>query len=108
MDKRLTREEAIAKHREMWEWLAETGAQKHRYFTECKRYDEEIPLNYCYLCEYDNENDHLFCGEYCILEWNGADCMQAEYQTWDQSFTSTDRKFWAEKIYNLPEREVTE
>lgn len=60
MDK-LTKEEAIKKHREMWNWIADETERtncctsKFMYFESKNISSKEIPYHYCYCCEYADQ-----------------------------------------------------
>lgn len=55
----ISREEAIRKHREMWNWIAEQYEEGRtasvqrlkREFIE-RHYPNDLPNLYCYCCEY--------------------------------------------------------
>lgn len=76
----LSREEAIRKHREMWNWIADRIKErkqpvkiynlKHEYV---KQHDECVIYN-CYLCKYcigmlEEGEDWLDRCKYCPLDW---------------------------------------
>lgn len=112
---RLTKDEAIANHRKMWNWIAdETLKRRYKvwkwdYFKALKITD--MPRNWCYCCEYGLGDDN--CPD-CPIEWGG------EYGTCESKDNEEDRKglfsLWllepdyltaaelAKKIAELPER----
>ena len=75
----LSKEEAIRKHREMWNWIADRIMERkrsviiHRLKQEyVVQHDEEILYN-CYMCDYcvgilDGEELEERC-KYCPLDW---------------------------------------
>lgn len=101
----MTREEAIRKHREMWNWLADNpGMMKWDYL---QKFDPEATLVHeCYLCEYTD----MDCTR-CPLEWAGRDCPEegSLYNEWCyavaglEDYTRTAEI--ARQIAELPEKE---
>lgn len=71
---RLTREEAIAEHRKMWNWIADNSEyygrvmQKSHYMVQ---HGFENILNDCFCCEYSKYFSHLGFGlcDSCPLIW---------------------------------------
>jgi hypothetical protein len=66
---RLTKEEALQRCKKQWLWAAKTGQHKSYY-----PFEDGYPDCYCYACEYDEQNDHNFCDESCIVPWPGDGC----------------------------------
>ena len=117
---KLTREEAIKKTRDMWNWIAdETEKRKYvvhkgEYFTE-----NEKPFVYCacYLCEYSLEGTGMRCVEKCPLNFGGTmqyaceRVLDSPYSSWKAEAYFTEKGNWkraakyARQIANLPERE---
>lgn len=73
----LTRKEAIRKHREMWNWIADAiENDEHPEFTHLKQYaslyveqHEKYPIRAdCYLCEYVYYQRDKGC-KHCPLCW---------------------------------------
>ena len=118
---KLTREEAIANHRKMWNWIAdeterwEDCATKSDYFKNL--FDLPIPQNECYCCEYAQDIAlHSVCSG-CPLLWGShfATCIfdgssenkRGLYVQWERACKEKD---WqksarlAREIANLPER----
>ena len=86
----LSKEEAIRKHREMWNWIAERIMERKRLVDvdELKReYVEqhnEFVLYSCYLCDYcidmmDGEEFEERC-KYCPLDWESGGDEDGLYQ----------------------------
>lgn len=102
---KLTREEALRLHRQMW-------SDMQKDLGDCPDYHDRImykyewckknfPYNYiktdCFLCEYVVEND-LTCTN-CPIDWGGSSCRKGKV-TYHRSPIS--------EILALPEREVEE
>lgn len=80
----MTKEEAIRKHRAMWNWIAERIEQSQHVVNICQmkcryiweeEHDDEIK-NECYCCEYaylsklkENNSTNHMC-EFCPLVWD--------------------------------------
>ena len=77
----LTKEEAIAHHRKMWNWIADRleehhlGCDIHMYKAEYikNNFPDDTIQNYCFCCQYaaqevDNIFEDNFC-IYCPLRW---------------------------------------
>ena len=112
---KLTKSEAIANHRKMWNWIADETlkrkckVRKREYFETHGLTD--VPRNVCYCCEYSCDES---CSD-CPIEWGG------EYGTCESKDNKGDRKglytLWydeydyikaaelARQIAELPERE---
>lgn len=72
----LTREQAIAEHRKMWNWIAdqiERGKatidiwESKRVYMQINRI--EPILNDCFLCEYTKRNRQENICDFCPLLW---------------------------------------
>lgn len=106
----LTRKQAIAEHRKMWNWISdETYKQKRKvekneYFSEMGIHN--TPLAKCYCCEF-SERNYGYCGECCIINWgNGVGCQLSYYKLWIGTLDWEEAYKLAHIIANLPEREV--
>jgi hypothetical protein len=140
----LTREEAIREHRKMWNWIAnETKKSGHcvnktDYFCEYAEFDEKIPYDKCYCCEYafnvfkqTDDLKKLFEGDifnnkckYCPIDWGSESshdmcCDIGDpgkfptglYLLWDESITNKDADSaykYAKQIAELPEAKIIE
>ena len=109
----MTRQEVIANHRKMWNWIADEterrqiAVEKYHYFDAMRIPGKERPHNYCYCCEYiDNRND-VDCS-LCPIEWPTGHCshgglfsqwVYAVYNEWHRAAAL------ARQIANLPEKE---
>ena len=78
----LTREEAIRRHRLMWNWIADEAEKTHKPVTKMDAFDhfgwDQNILSKCWCCEYTHEEvfrrRELFgkkkmC-EFCPLDWS--------------------------------------
>lgn len=113
----LSREEAIRKHREMWNWIADRIKEnkqsvkiynlKHEYV---EQHDERILYN-CYLCKYcidmskDEDEWEERC-KYCPLDWESDGDEDGLYQCLDNNdemglYSKADRTAVWEEQYEL-------
>ena len=114
----LTREEAISKHRKMWNWIADRIEEEKEYqdinylkkeYCDIKGFHCET--NNCFCCEYTNINCSL-----CPIEWGSEVeylmCLD-QYKEYDNEglyllcCDEKDREEQAKlarQIANLPER----
>ena len=115
----LTREEAIRRHRAMWNWLAdqaETTGKLHSKFNAILALwpDEDwVPIAGCWMCELA---DDCYDGSTCALVWPNGRCgpyigKRNEYlfSDWYSAYLLDNKKEYirlAREIANLPEREV--
>lgn len=82
---RLTKEQAIKGHREMWNWIAEQYENGRtvnvNYLKEkwCKKHNIYL-YNNCYCCEYVSKNNTSFykCGK-CPLIWGTENNVNEYY-----------------------------
>lgn len=102
----MTKQEAIEKHRKMWNWLADNpGNDKHHYLEEFEDI-EDLECN-CYLCEYTSRRCYI-----CPLEWPGGKCADSVgrgiYGEWRSALSRDDHTTAAEiarQIAQLPKKE---
>lgn len=114
----LTREEAISKHRKMWNWIADRiEEEKEDQDIEDLKieycHDEEVRVkNNCFCCEYIN-CVCVFCpikweskveNYMCIDEYKEND-SEGIYSIWCDETDWREQAKLARKIANLPERE---
>lgn len=116
---RLTKKQAITKHRKMWNWIADyldscepeklpknIVGIKFEYFT-CNNVDiNNIPKNYCYCCEYCDYVDGV-CSN-CPIDWRGSSCfandgLYTQILSLDAHVDSKLMSKLARQIANLPE-----
>jgi len=120
---KLTKEEAIRLHRELWDWLSK-NPDKHKGEWPGWEYNggcNEAAWQDCFCCEFANDvtdEDGCVCKdcESCPLVWpiTGVCCEPEEYDGEDEGlFTqwarsdadSKERTALAEQIRDLPVRE---
>lgn len=117
----LTREEAIANHRKMWNWIADETERLERvvlkpeYFKEHNISHNDFPMHFCYCCSFDLTYWSLpLCGA-CPINWGVNTEMQAccnkksPYKKWrivvnHYSHDWESAAKLAREIANLPER----
>ena len=123
--KTLTKQEAIANHRRMWNWIADETERQTMIVGE-KEYFEasgitNIPFGICYCCEYANQRKEVLqtgttCKN-CPINWgeNGNTCAvlyneQGEhvgdglYCQWHNAIHWPEAAELAREIANSPER----
>lgn len=117
----LTREEAIRRHRTMWNWLADQAEKTGNLFSKSHAFsalwpDEDwVPIAECWMCELAGD---CYDGSTCALVWPNGRC--APYIGKGNEYLFSDWVFaqcmgytkeyinLAREIANLPEREVME
>lgn len=117
---KLTREEAIQKHRELWHWIFEETVKKRRAVQKCENEEvmEEVPVHFCWCCQYSLNEEFktkIPVCENCPIEWpetcadvcekGDPPCVKSYYGEWEDSFDWREAADLAFKIANLPERE---
>lgn len=103
---KLTREEAVKLHRELWGWLAENPMRQK---TDYPGFRDERIMKYCYLCEYTS-----FTCEKCPVEWDKTHeppaissdipCMASYFDDFLRATTPEERSRLAALIRDLPEK----
>lgn len=89
----LSREEAIKKHRDMWNWIAERikESKNVQYIDGLKeeythQHNEDVECN-CYLCQYcmDKVREDRWAErcKYCPLDWESSGDEDGLYQCLD-------------------------
>lgn len=118
MSLHLAKEQAIAEHRKMWNWIADETEKKkrkiteHDYFKTHSIVSANRPFGECYACEYGAEltDSDLFqdiC-RLCPLDWGGRadDCMCINVFCYGEWFYTNNWKEAAElarRIAEVPE-----
>ena len=113
----LTREQAIAEHRKMWNWIADETLRQKRvvgkkeYFDTFQNTYKERPMYNCWACEFSPKNSGTSCGNRCIIDWKCHSCGSAgsAYSNWLELAESDNYIEIAEaarKIAELPERGI--
>ena len=95
------------KHKELWNWCAETGKLKEDYST---LEEDMFYWDYCYACkEAEARQKRMdFKCDCCPIQWaNGGQCWKkgSEFDNWADAETTEERKYWAKKIANKRWRE---
>lgn len=111
----ITKREAIEKHRELWNMIADKTEETNNFVTKrgsgyFDKYEyKETPRSHCFCCEFAGNlisSDEYIC-DACPLWWNdGNDCYEAEYEKWQGSESIEDRIAYARMIVELPEAEI--
>lgn len=89
----LSKEEAIRKHREMWNWIADRVKERKQLVDVdglkqdyIEQHNESAEYN-CYLCQYclDKVEDNEWCErcKYCPLDWESYGNEYGLYQCLD-------------------------
>lgn len=114
----LTREQAIAEHRKMWNWIADQieifktvfsiDILKDLYLGTFKKVLIH-PIESCFLCEYArNERNKKDFGTSCdhcpVTRANGYGCLGGLYYSVCRAETWQEQASLARQIANLPER----
>lgn len=87
---KLTREEALALHRQMWtdmqEALGDNPSKDARWEYKAEWIEEHFPneevLNDCFLCEYSRRDDFDYDYCNCPIKWPGRRCEDDADNTW--------------------------
>lgn len=108
----LTREQAIAEHRKMWNWIADEIEKKNKVLgiwnlkdRYCEIKGFELVLYNCFLCEYTKAN----CVN-CPIDWKNDSAMYMCERNGGLWVKCRDAETWQEQaalarqIANLPER----
>lgn len=103
----MRREEAIKDFRNMWEWMADKTEELKRkvskidYFMAHDFDDLEIPMRFCFLCEYADDQ-FLYKGgnvdcEYCPIDFGFVRCTGAGETEDGVPLSVYDRWYWCER-----------
>lgn len=110
---KLTREQAIAEHRKMWNWIADQIERKRKYLSISGLKDKYffmlemkiIPVDRCFLCQYANETNVYCPCDYCpVVVPEGIGCLGGLYYSVSRAETWQEQAALARQIANLPER----
>lgn len=111
----LTRDQAIAEHKEMWLWIAEEieklklcvniGSCKIKYLSK-KKY-KVYPWGNCFLCQYDFQFSESVACERCPVKSTGEGngCLGGLFFEVCHAETWQKQAALARQIAELPERE---
>lgn len=114
----LTREQAIAEHRKMWNWIADE-IEKEKMICDIDMYKDFyltvlrkmtiLPVERCFLCEYARKEKYKkYSGttcDCCPVKGGGGDgCLGGLYYSVCRAETWKEQAALARQIANLPER----
>lgn len=113
---KLTKKEAIKRHRELWAWLAENPMKDKLDWPGWERYN--AALNGCFLCEYalkskKNDSNRLNICDYCPVEFKETNdyprgtigyCLGGLFIRWVWTTEPKKRSRIASLIRDLPEK----
>lgn len=122
-EKILTKEEAVKRHRELWNKIAEliktNGLEEYDYEVIKIKVSALRILGYnpydidecCWCCKYNNEHRFLGC-KGCPIKWSTGQCSESEFGEFFDAVEDEENEQLsyniAIKIANLPEREDDE
>lgn len=109
----ITKREAIEKHRELWNMIADKTEKEQKYVSKTSSgyfddYSEaDVPLNHCFCCEFDESIKSDVDCSMCPIWWsNGNRCNEAEYKNWEGANSVEESEIYARIIAELPEAEI--
>lgn len=114
---KLTREDAIRLHRELWGWLAENPMKEKEDWPGWKKNGGEHPTppSNCFCCQYAKDvygfGRGSICGK-CPLIWERltllitSPCFNSYFGKWDSATAPEERSRLAALIRDLPEKKV--
>lgn len=84
---KLTKEEAIRRHRLTWNYIADESARTRTRIDKVDAFNhfgwEETPFNRCWCCEYADQTHKGWCPHnlcaYCPLDWKKGNANGVEY-----------------------------
>jgi hypothetical protein len=101
---KLTKKEAIKRHRELWGWLAENPMKEKQDWPEWKQYG--YASRYCFCCEIGQDFLNHKCD--CPLDWGNNNkyccCEASFYEEWKHATKPEERSRLAALIRDLPEK----
>ena len=99
---KLTKEETIKLHRELWGWLAENPMKHKADWPGFK--DIGIVTNRCFCCEFTLDKNRTVDCEKCPLIWPYKRCGRSYFGEWDNAKLPEERSRLAALIRDLPEK----
>lgn len=108
----MTKQEAIKKHRKLWNWIAEETFKQKRKVKKVEYFEiHNIAKveNYCYCCEY-NSQFNKSCKN-CPVDWNHVSsekkecCIDSYFKEWLDTDDWETAYLIAIDIANLPAKE---
>lgn len=118
---KLTKKEAIRRHRLMWNWIADETLRRYELVKKEEAFEHfgwKPVYAMCWCCEYDRTHKKSYCVNNCIVQWPGISCVIEdvieseggsvyEFGIFREWMCEKDPKKYAElarKIANLTER----
>lgn len=111
----LTKEEAIKRHRMMWNWIAYETLKREEFVTKWEAikhfgWVKSKMRSRCWCCTYAHKDGTC---DKCPIQWPGGICtnsigVEGLYEAWSYARWCSDHKKAADLAYqiaNLPERE---
>lgn len=111
--KRLSKKEAIRRHRLMWNWIADETIRRGKKVSKeaaFAHFKWGYALMKCWCCEYSSQYGINGCVNVCILEWPGVSCIGGDNKTpglfskWALTADVNEAASLARQIAELPER----
>ena len=109
----LTKEEAIRRHRLMWNWISEESIKRKRCMSKREAFEHfawDYVASYCWCCEFTvkNPGERAWC-QLCPLDWPEGECAKSGLykDLIDAKYKENDyAKFskLAKEIAELPEK----
>ena len=103
---KLTKKQAIANHREQWDWHYHNPSKNKEDYPRWERNGGDIPeIKFdCFLCEYAYTHG-LGCDD-CLVVWPGDTCTWRKglYNKWRYAKSNSTKKKYAKMIRDLPAR----
>ena len=104
---KVEKEDCHKLHKELWDWLAETGDWFKPNWPGWDKLDDLV-TNHCFACEYTLliENDPDWSSpecKSCPIDWGQPYCDEngTLFAKWDQEKDIAERKRLAKKIANM-------
>ncbi|MEG1433244.1 hypothetical protein [Eubacterium sp.] len=110
---KLTKSEAVRRHRKMWNWIADETERRKFKVEKCDYFknfvSKDIPFFGCYCCEYLYNLVNCKCLDGCPIDWGNyfggqKPCLESLYGLWELEYDWKKSANLARKIANLPER----
>lgn len=110
---KLSKEEAIRRHRLMWNWIADETTRRGKKVSKEAAFAHfrwGHALMNCWCCEYMELYQINTCATGCILEWPGVSCVVGGDKTnglfsrWATTGNVKEAADLARQIAELPER----
>ena len=99
---KLTKEEAVKLHRELWGWLAENPMKHKADWPGFK--DKGHIINRCFCCEFTADIKREIDCIKCPLVWPGGRCDSSLFGEWEPAKLPEERSRLAALIRDLPEK----